>query len=58
MTQALRMFTDYLWVSSVVSKRISTKGKQRTEKQSLLKVVYQRHLSEAVGRYELIKERL
>ena len=58
MARALKMPINCLRINSVVPKRVPTKGEQCIERQDLLKVVYRRHLSEAVGRYELVRERL
>ncbi len=57
MTRALKIPTSYLQVSSIVLRKVPTKGEQRTEKQSLLEMAYRRHLSEVVDRYELTKKK-
>jgi len=57
-TQTLKIPTNCLRINSVVFKKIPTKKEQYIKKQDLLKVIYRRHLSEAVDKYKLIKERL
>ncbi len=57
MARTLRMFIDYLWISSIISKRVPTKKEQYIEKQSLLEIVHRRHLLKAVNKYKLIKEK-
>ena len=58
MTRTLRIFINCLRISFIVFKRVLTKGEQCIEKQGLLEMAYQRHLSEAVDRYELAREKL
>jgi len=57
MTRVLKMPINYLRLNSVIPRKVPTKEKQRTEKQSLLKMTHQKHLSETTNKYKLTKER-